>query len=288
MRPPDAKVRATPAIPALFSLNGLPATPSFRFADTPVEQIAHGQSVTLDRWFFGQYNKLLPAKANCRALAHLLADSPSGVPLAKAAAGVSEQAALLGDFLNALDDKNGTKRDDALATAFPVSGPDGQKGRVRYANQFVASVNKEGKVFGLLADLKLVGTTGDKEPRLLLTEAGWRLAVMGNPVLDVSGPGRFSQEETAFLLSHIAARGPVEDFAYRTVRTAVVEGATTPERLDSALKRHAPPGDAKLSPAFFATQRSGAVSRMADLGLLQRKRDGVRVLYAVTQHGRAF
>jgi hypothetical protein len=252
----------------------------------PAEQTALGQPVTLDRWLFGQYNKLLPAKANCRALARMLLDSPGGVPLSQAAARISEQAALLGDYLTQLDTDAGTKRDNALATAFPVSGPDGQKGRVRYANQFVAYVNKEGKVFGLLVDLKLVGTTGDKEPRLLLTEAGWRFAAMGNPVLDASGPGRFSQEETAFMLSHVAARVPLEDFAYRTILTAVQEGANTPEKLDGFVAKFAPKEIADgLSSAFLASQRAGAISRAVDLGLVTRIRDGVRVRYHTTENG---
>ena len=43
-----------------------------------------------------------------------------------------------------------------------------------------------------------------------------------------------------------------------------------------------------LSQSFLASQRSGAVSRMSDLGLIERRREGVRVFYAVTDDGRAF
>jgi hypothetical protein len=43
-----------------------------------------------------------------------------------------------------------------------------------------------------------------------------------------------------------------------------------------------------LSQSFLASQRSGAVSRMSDLGLIERRREGVRVFYAATEDGVVF
>jgi hypothetical protein len=139
---------------------------------------------------------------------------------------------------------------------------------------------------GLLVDLKLINYVSGKEPRLLLTESGWDFAVMENPVLDRSAHGlpKFSQEEITFLLNHIRLRVPIEDSAYRTVIRALCEGANNPEKLDRFLEpllstRH----EKSFTGAFLATQRSGAISRMADLGLVRKQRDGIKVTYVPTE-----
>jgi hypothetical protein len=275
-------------VPAVFSLEGLSESPP-PLADLPDDIWARGQEIPLDRWIFGQHNKLLPAKASCRALANLLIDKPKGVLLEEAAQQIAAEAAILGDFLAYQDKENGITRDEALSTAFPSTGNDGEKSRLRYANQFVASVNRQGQVSGLLMDLKLVNGRGRRRPYLMLTEIGWQFAVMPNPVLDDSQKmptQKFSQNEREFLISHIAQSVPVEDFAYRTILTTIKGGTNTPETIDTTLQEHVPQDtERSLSKSFLSSQRSGAISRMADLGLVERVRDGVRVFYVVTDTG---
>lgn len=277
-------------VPKMFLLDGIgeslpsPASP-------PDDIWAKGQEVPLDRWIFGQYNKLLPAKASCRALAHLLNDKPDGIPLDEAASRISEEALTLGLFLAYHDRQNGTARDEALSTAFPSLSREVEKSRLRFANQFVASINKQGQMSGLLIDLKLVNRIG-RTPHLKLTEAGWRFATLPNLILDAEAPEttrKFTREEESFLLNHISNSVPIEDFAYRAILTAVAEGATTPEKLDSALQRYvSQDAERNLTKSFLTSQRSGAVSRMADLDLIARVRDGVRVSYVVTNLGKQY
>src|SRR5258708_27867738 len=50
-------------------------------APLPDDVFSRGSRVSVDRWFFGQHNKLLPVKASCRALAVLLVERPLGVSL---------------------------------------------------------------------------------------------------------------------------------------------------------------------------------------------------------------
>ena len=274
-------------IPDVFRLDGIGEPPP-RHPDLPSDVWAMGQQVPLDRWIFGQYNKLLPAKANCRALAHLLARQSTGVSLKEAASTIADEAAELGEYLRRHDARHGVMRDTALSTAFPA----GEKGRRRYATQFVAAANTNGQVSGLMIDLKLINYTHGQRPRLLLTQAGWRFAAMHNPVLDLtleSPDQKFSPEEAAFVLEHIATHVPAEDFAYRAILGAISEGADTPDALDAALEAYIPSDAAqKLSRSFFQSQRSGAISRMADLGLVTRVREGVRVSYTVTDTGDAY
>ncbi len=91
------------------------------------------------------------------------------------------------------------------------------------------------------------------------------------------------------MLHHIANTVPVEDFAYKTILTAIESGSDTPGLLDSALLVAAPPDPARsFSPSFLSSQRSGAVSRMCDLKLIRRNRVGVKVTYVVTDLGRRY
>jgi hypothetical protein len=260
--------------------------------DLPDDIWAFGQEIPLDRWIFGQYNKLLPAKVSCRALAHLLISEPKGIVLEEAAQEIARKAAVLGDFLAHLDATNNIARDDALSTAFPSTGENSDKSRLRYANQFVASVNKEGQISGLLIDLKLINRSGQKATRLMLTETGWQLANMPNPILDGvqdTPIQKFSEDERDFLLNHIAQRVPVEDFAYRAILIAITEGANTPDTIDNSLLKYVPQDtERSLSTSFRSSQRSGAISRMTDLGLVERVREGVRVSYIVTDTGEKY
>jgi hypothetical protein len=280
-------------IPSIFHLNGLnvkkvPAS----VASLPSDFWVNGQTVPLDRWLFGQYNKLLPAKANCRALAHYMREEPKGVPLDEAISKIAEQAVILGDYLNRHDEQNEVGRDDALSTAFPSTSNKDDKARARYANQFIGSVNKSGQVSGLLIDLKLVNSKGGKKPRLLLTEIGWQFAGLQNLILDGNQEiptKKFTNEEVSLLLDHIAHNVPVEDFAYRAILMAISEGANTPDRIDQSLQKYIPRDtNRNLSDSFLSSQRSGAISRMADLELVERIRDGVRVSYIITNRGQHY
>jgi hypothetical protein len=261
----------------------------------PSDSLSADDAVSVDRWIFGQHNKLLPVKATCRALGNLLRREGlvnEGIPLQRAASEIAAAAVVLGDRLQELDRTSHLHRDDSLAFAFPFSdSPNGDKSRLRYANQFVANLNKKGLLGGLPAELKLVSYDGSRQPRLLLTEPGWQFATMENPVLDATDTKftqRFCKGEQKFLLGHIHANVPVEAFAFKTVMEGITQGANTPDKLDDALEELLPKRKEKpYTRAFLTTQRAGVVSRMVDLGVITRKRDGINVIYEIAQDSRA-
>jgi hypothetical protein len=287
---PPSHGRTRLSLPRLFSLLPVEACPPLLEV---ADEVPSGDvSTPLEQWVFGQYNRLLPAKATCRALAHLTQEHRQGVPLADAAHLIAEEAAKLGDELARRDEATGAKRGSALATAFPRTGPKAEKGRLRYADQFVATRDRSARLSGLPFDYRLIGGADPANEALLLTQAGWHLAAMPNPVLDdgqADPDPRFSDDEVAFMLRHIASSVPVEDFAFRIIIAAIQAGHDTPDSLDAALRQYVSPaaGD-RVSPSFLSSQRSGAISRMADLGLVRRTPDGVRVSYAVTPAGEGF
>ncbi|MGB7602722.1 MAG: hypothetical protein WBM24_20635 [Candidatus Sulfotelmatobacter sp.] len=290
------------SIPDLFSQLGSSANAP-RFAPYPENNSLRGEDISVDRWIFGQHNKLLPVKATCRALARLMsAEGQTNLALAKTASEIASEAVKLGDYFRYSDERLCAHRDDAMSFAFPFSdSPNGDKSRLRYANQFVASLTKQGTLAGLPIELKLVNRDQSRTPQILLTEAGWLFAMMRNPILDdhnnqtskhqlfstggviLGQRRRFSDEEIEFLLAHIRDQVPAEAFAYKVVLEAIAQGANTPDKLDDALEEYLPKRDEKpFTRAFLTTQRAGVVSRMADLGLIHRIRDGIKVTYTAT------
>ena len=283
-------------IPALFLRDHISSAPP-TFAEMTTEPWERQAKIPLPEWIFGQYNKLLPAKVTCRALIHLLASKPNGVPLSKAAGVIAEEAAVFGDFLASLDSKHGLRRDEALQTGFPRTTVSAglrvaNSGQVRYANQFVAEATKT-EVSGLPIALKLINCEGP-DYLIRLTEPGWRLGSLVNPVLDKGEPEgskKFSNEEIVLLLDHITLNVPVELYAYRTLLSAISGGANTPDKLNASLQemdiwwQNRKPKDVV---SLLNSQRSGAISRMADLELLQRDRRGTRVTYRLTNSGEEF
>jgi hypothetical protein len=281
-------------IPEIFQLAGGSNGPS-TFAPLPNDAFAVGMEVSVDRWIFGQHNKLLPAKANVRALANLLRSESSqgGLSLERASTEIAAAAVGLGDLLRHLDASSQRSRDDSFGVAFPSSDPaNSDKSRLRYGSQFVGAISKEGRMTGLLIDLKLINHDRYKSPRIQLTEQGWRLAELPNPILD--GPqreasDRFSPDESELLIAHIASSVPAEHFAYKATLSAITDGYDTPESLDAALKKYLPDRkDKPFTDAFLTTQRAGVISRMADLGLVARTRTGPNVTYVATARGKQF
>src|SRR6266480_4770751 len=123
-------------VPDLFSsLPALSGADSSRAVASYREVKKHQESIPLANWLFGQYNRLLPVKASCRALARLTPSS-EGVESSKAARVIADAANELGLYLKMLDRRHKRSRDDLLATAFP-STSDPEKGKLRYASQFV-------------------------------------------------------------------------------------------------------------------------------------------------------
>ena len=220
-----------------------------------------------------------------------MAKNPAGPTVDDAVAKISYAACGLGDFLNAIDMRFQLSRENAMKAAFPTTDINGGESRLRFGNQFVATLKQE-KLQGFPADLKLLISEGGKEPRLLLTKAGANFAGLPNPVLDTRDEfprTKLSEEEVAFLLSHIKTYVPQELSAFLSVLDGIEGGAATPDGLDSYLRsRFNLPDEKAMKASFLSTQRTGAVSRMVDLGLVARAKEGLRVTYTVTHPGKYF
>ena len=283
--------RTSPGVPEFFSLRGLDPPKSQPFAKMEPSLNPSATCVSVPKWIFGQYNRLLPIKAASRGLARLLCATPIGVTVDTGSPQVASKATSLGDYLSCVDAEFGHTRDQRLATAFPTSGSKVAKSEARFANQFVART-RAGQLGGLLSDLKLINWSSGRNERFQLTEPGWKFALMRNPILDEDSSDsskKFSDKEVAFLLDHVARCVPAEGFAYFAVLEAIHRGSNTPNGIDAQLFKYGAEYEGRqVTKSFLASQRSGAISRMTDLGLMARNRSGTRVVYVATPIGDSY
>jgi hypothetical protein len=125
-----------------------------------------------------------------------------------------------------------------------------------------------------------------KTPRLNLSRQGAKFALLENPILDhgaAGDQGKFSPTELSFLVNHILTYVPEERSAFKVILGAISERVTTPKALDNFLSSKY--ADSTMTPAFLSLQRSGVISRLIDLQLVRRLREGTRVTYAVSESG---
>jgi hypothetical protein len=241
------------------------------------------------RWMFGQMNRFLPVKVTCRALANLLKESPAGLEFEAAQDLILEAAVKFTTFLNACDERSGAKGDEKFSLGFPAKEKGNEKSKLRFATQFIGTIDSQGQMFGMPKNLGFVDPqkNGPKF-HVTLTEPGLEFALLPNPLIDreETESGKYSQEETQFLLEHILSHVPEEAVAYKLLLSAIREGFNTPDRVDQFLlsRKGSQP---EMSPAYLSTQRSGVISRMVDIGLIYRKKDGTRVSYVPTKTAEA-
>ena len=83
--------------------------------------------------------------------------------------------------------------------------------------------------------------------------------------------------------------------AYDSIIDGIAEGANNPDELDQYLCNRfkleiamRPENDSQVTQTLLTTQRTGAISRMADLGLLLRSKEGLRVTYIATDSALEF
>jgi hypothetical protein len=241
------------------------------------------------RWIFGQMNRFLPVKVTCRALANLLKESPAGIEFEPARELILEAAVKFSSFLAASDERSGAKGDEKFSLGFPTKEKGNEKSKLRFANQFVGTIDPQGQMFGMPTSLSFVNPqkNGSKF-HITLTEPGLQFALLPNPLIDrkETQSGKYSHEETQLLLEHILKHVPEEACAYKLLLSAIRDGFNTPHALDDFLlsRRGNQP---EMSPAYLSTQRSGVISRMVDLGLIYRAKDGTRVSYVPTKAAEA-
>jgi hypothetical protein len=239
---------------------------------------------------YGLWNRFFPVKITTRVLANMLKGDGSNVPLEALQENASRNARALGKLLLKKERDLGRKRHDMIATALPTKR-DEFKARARFKSHFVGYLTKrdrETKIEGAPAVLRFVNVFKGENGRdqVGLTAAGLKFASLGNPVIDQEDfNSPLSDEERRFIIEHISVELPEERKLMRFVLQSIKAGAANPDALQEEVKKLKPKLNKRTE---LVTFRSGLLSRMFELRLLTRERNGLSVRYCVTPEGERF
>lgn len=232
-------------------------------------------------WVWGMVNRVFPLKLVARVCATLSRDR--GLSLNVAYRACADAAAHLAPLLTEDDLKAGRRRNENRAVALP-SGPQLEKSKVRFAQQFVGRRDAERGFGGGAFDLGILGI--DVKTSLIApTDLGWQFAMLRNPVLDESwlGASNLSEEEKDFFLLRIVPNVSAERHAAGTILRALSSRPLSPEALGRSVFPRTSPGS---STVVANTARAGALGRLVDVGAVSREPQGRSAILEITEKGK--
>jgi predicted transcriptional regulator len=252
----------------------------------PIEEpfLVQSREERSDEVIWGLYNRIFPVKITVRVLARLLVGKGSeSIELKTLREEAALQARALGKQLLLADRTRRSGRGERLATGLPFRR--GDKSLDRFKNMFVGAMSGQGKVSGFPAKLGFVlfQRVGGRA-EVSLTTTGFKFANLKNPVLDEGlreAEGTLSIAESDFFMTHVRRVLPHEWELCHTIIESIPEGSDAPAGVDTIIRRTL----TNLNPSMIAPTRAGIISRLDELGFVQRRQDGLRVSYALTKRG---
>jgi hypothetical protein len=249
-----------------LSWNDIQCAPPERIAVTPI---------------WGQINRIFPMKVALRVLARDSSKRGGGLPLDQFSAEAIRVGVRVRSYLGAYDAENEVPRGERLSAAFPENT---EKSARRFQAHFLGRVSRDGRVQGALPEFGFVRISPNDPHLVSLTTHGVSFAKIQNPVLDLSlsSAGPLAAEEIEFLLSHLKSEMSPEFTFLTTLLRWIPDGSDNPDELTRRVQKAWPQWSSKVA----NTMRAGALGRMHDLGLIGRRKDGLRVTYSLTTRGK--
>lgn len=243
-----------------------------------------------DRLLWGQYYRFLPTKFSLRILANLSTDKfPT---LASFKDHAASSAEIFGKQLKRLDRTMGNKSGEKISTSFPENS---EKSRRRFTEQYIGYVRPtDQKYIGMLLTLRfadVLDNSGVEE--IGITPTGQEFCNLHNPIIDgqPQSKGIFSLDEIDFLVRHINNKLPDEAGHMMKVLDLLRDEGKSREVLNSALslfyKKYQDP-DRPWTEGVVNLMRAGVMSRMFELEIISKKRNGLIVTYELTELGKKY
>jgi len=246
----------------------------------------------------GYINRLLPVKFVLRILAILTLNSEaydkengwqieseleSEIALSHLREVSSKTATYASKWLKSIDDASGSSRGSEVATGFPTD----EKSRERFVTQFVGSSRKK-ELSGAIFDMGFANISsfmGFALDEVRFTPQGWDFAMLPNPLLDgMEGwktGKRFSDNEISFLLNHFKSNVKSEWNFKIEIMELIGSGMNRPQSLEEAIiESHG------WEKAQASVRKNGVLSRMQELELIDRTKEGREVTYHLTESGK--
>ena len=218
--------------------------------------------------------RLLPLKHALRLLWSLTSEIKRSLPHGEYRDAMNQMLRLNGQKLAEEDNQFGRGRGERLATGFSHLD---DSARSRAISWMIGSPGGSTK----LSAMEIIGWSTKDSEGYRLTPHGLDLAKLPNPILDRDLPhkGPFSPLERTLILDSIHHRLPLEWNIMRTLIDGMRGGAVGNERLDARMKRKFGEGTTfNWTSSILQLRRVAAVTRMSELGLVIRRRDGRKTL----------
>jgi hypothetical protein len=146
---------------------------------------------------------------------------------------------------------------------------------------------RDGLLDGALAVMRFCNIYSDKRKQFIgITKPGLRFSLIENPVLDNNNFNKsLNEEESLFYINHVKENIIGEYAAMHWLVKQIENGNNERDPLNREIDKTY--GEIwKATSAVINTQRAGLTSRMTELGLIERDKNGVRVKYRVSEFGR--
>lgn len=240
-------------------------------------------------WMWGQINKIFPVKLALRFLLNRIA-SEQWIELEKFKEEAAKIAIKVGKAIKSYEEEKNKKRDDKISAGLPRTSEDQFKSLTRYKAHFIGSLRKDGKLDGAMPFLRLANFTKDDKNKVLIgiTEAGYEFARLENPVIDLKNyENSLGILEIDFYLNHVYKNVKGEFYAIKWLLNKMVNGISDRTALNNEIEREFG-GVWDSSDAVINTQRAGLMSRMSELGLIDKEKEGIQVRYSISEKGKDF
>ncbi len=214
--------------------------------------------------------RLLPLKHTLRLIWTMTGVTKDSVPDGELREKVSSMLELNGTRLSNEDDRDGRGRGERLSTGFSHLDDTAR-------NRTVSWIIGSGQGSSKRSAMEIVGWTTKDASGHRLTSHGLDLARLPNPVIDQEEGhrGAFSNLERGLILTSICHRLPLEWKIMRTIIDGMRNGAVGNDRLDSRMmRRFGESTEYGWSNSTLQIRRVAAVTRMCELGLVVRQRNG--------------
>ena len=234
-------------------------------------------------WLFGQVNRVLPIKFGLRILISYLEEYGSELDLDWFLEKAADQAREFGIILKKREDEKNLLRYEKISIGFPIGNE--EKSLNRYKSHFLGYKQlKTDHSVGALPELgfAVISQGNNGENKISITDGGLQFGLLENPVIDGNYLEKsISNEESSFYLQHILKHAPGEVKALGMIISMIYENLNQPNKMNDEIAKRYP----KWSKAKCVTNRSGAIGRAVDLGLVQRNRKGNEVTYQLSYIG---
>ncbi|MBN1639106.1 MAG: hypothetical protein JW866_09070 [Ignavibacteriales bacterium] len=234
-------------------------------------------------WLFGQVNRILPIKFGLRNLISYQEECGGEIDLDWFLEKAADQARKFGKILEDQDNNNNVRRDERVSVGFPLGKE--EKSLSRYKSHFLGYMQSTtGQSVGALPELgfAVINQDNNNETKIGITDGGLKFGLLKNPVLDgFYNKVTITKEESLFYIQHILKQAPGEVKALGIIVGMISNNINRPKQMNIEILKLFP----KWTTALCVTNRSGAIGRATDLGLVNRNRDGIEVFYELSDLG---